>query len=102
MCSLRVGKNCGDKMAEEHKSGHKQPLKQPVPEELGRDVALIKTHNPEVGNHEEHRRHQEIGDLYDGKEDHKIQAKKKQCAQINKTHLDQRAGKGVQLHIVDA
>ena len=50
-------------MTEVHHRGHEQALEEPVPEELGRDVALVEAHDEEVRDHEGDRGHHQVGQL---------------------------------------
>jgi len=63
ICGLRVRQSIAKKVAKEHRCGHVEGLKEPVPEELHRDLALVKTDDPEVGDHENYRGHNQIWQL---------------------------------------
>ena len=63
MSSFSVGQQGSQHMANEHGGSHKQSLEQPVPEKLHGHVSFVEAHDEEVGDHEEYRGHEEVGDL---------------------------------------
>ena len=58
-----VGQSSSQGVTDEHQRGHVQALEEPVPEELGGDIAVVEAHNPEVRDQKEHRGEDEVGNL---------------------------------------
>lgn len=60
---LSIRHQAGQSVSKEHHVRHQQALEQPVPKELDRHIAFVEPNQPEVGNHEEDRRYDEVRNL---------------------------------------